>query len=198
MALLGLYKIKRNNEIKNFQTNPKLKWTRITNRKSCQSFCWLYEGQMMNDKHHGYGLLTKVNQHGVKKKCYAGHWINGKFEGLGEYWYDNGDYYEGNFHNGKKSRFGRMWYNDGSFYQGFWKKDLYNDKGMIIYENGNRYEGNFVNGKKDGFGIFYHFKTGQKQEGHWISDICKESVIIDIVNRQSASKPTPYSIPILR
>lgn len=104
-------------------------------RKSCQSFCWLYEGQMMNDKHHGYGLLTKVNQHGVKKKCYAGHWINGKFEGLGEYWYDNGDYYEGNFHNGKKSHFGRMWYNDGSFYQGFWKKDLYNDKGMIIYGN---------------------------------------------------------------
>lgn len=65
----------------------------------------------------------------------------------------------------------------------------------LLSENGNRYEGNFVDGKRDEYGIFYHLNTGQCQYGYWCNDYCVNSIMRDISWRQSALRPTAYSIP---
>ncbi|XP_034941500.1 MORN repeat-containing protein 3-like [Chelonus insularis] len=177
---------------------PKLIWTKVRKfPRKTKSFRWLYEGQVLNNTFHGFGILTKIYKDEECKKFYAGDWINSKRSGSGQCWYDNGDYYEGNFLNNKRHGFGRMWYRDGSFYQGLWENDLHNGTGLLVQSNGNRYEGQFEFDQKHGDGIFYHVKTGQIQKGYWVNNQCKSSIIQDTHWRQVTSYSTPYPIPKL-
>ena len=64
---------------------------------------------------------------------YVGQVVNGKPEGKGIFYVNNGDRYEGDFRNGKAE-----------------------GKGIYYYNDGDRYEGDFRNGKEEGKGIYYY------------------------------------------
>ncbi|XP_014615012.1 PREDICTED: MORN repeat-containing protein 3-like [Polistes canadensis] len=155
----------------------------------------MYEGNWFCGQKHGYGVLSKIYKNSSIRKIYAGYWMIGKKEGFGNFWYENGDYYEGDFHCDKRHGYGRIWYQNGDYYQGFWRNDLSYGKGMFIKGDGNRYEGSFIDGKRNGLGTFYHLDSGQCQYGYWCNDFCINSIMQDINWRQSALHPTAYPIP---
>ncbi|KAI8434701.1 hypothetical protein MSG28_003229, partial [Choristoneura fumiferana] len=86
---------------------------------------------------HGFGSLSHRLQNGTFRLDYRGQWVRGKPEGVGWWYYENGD-----------------------VYFGYWKRGH-------RHENGNRYEGHWENDIKSGLGRFYHLHTGQLQEGCW-------------------------------
>lgn len=100
--------------------------------KKTEEFRWLYEGQVLEGKSHGFGVLSKVDREGNIEKIYAGGWVAGKKQGFGAFWYSNGDFYEGDFCRGKRHGFGRLWGFDGSFYQGHWRDERFEGSGMLL------------------------------------------------------------------
>ncbi|XP_015435821.1 PREDICTED: MORN repeat-containing protein 3-like [Dufourea novaeangliae] len=156
---------------------------------------FVYEGDWLDGKRHGYGVLSQIHEDGTICMRYIGQWMNGKKNGFGYSWYKNDSYYEGEFYQNKREGYGRIWYCNGDHYEGNWKNDLPDGIGIFVKFSGNRYEGEFVAGKKEGRGTFYHIVTGQKQSGIWRSDSCISSTMSDMYLRQSAPIPTPYPIP---
>ena len=63
----------------------------------------------MDGHRHGKGIIYYKN--GTIK--YDGYFDNDKFEGMGKYIYENGDYYIGQFSNGSKRGKGREYYKNG-------------------------------------------------------------------------------------
>jgi hypothetical protein len=47
-----------------------------------------YEGELKDDKKHGYGVQKWTNG-----SRYEGQWFEGKAKGFGKYYFANGDYY---------------------------------------------------------------------------------------------------------
>ena len=92
---------------------------------------------MKNNLFHGKGILYDKNG----KIRYDGEYVNGKFEGIGKYYYD-----------------------DGNYYIGQWKNGLGNGEGVLYFKDGRViYDGEFVNDKFDGRGKFY-----EPDGGHYI------------------------------
>ena len=84
----------------------------------------------MNDIPHGKGIVYYKDG----KVKYDGYINNGKVEGFGKYFYENGEYYLGDWLKGKK-----------------------NGKGILCYKNNTiKYEGDFVNDKKEGKGKYIY------------------------------------------
>ncbi len=73
---------------------------------------------------------------------YEGNWENGKRNGHGTYFFNNGNKYEGNWVNDKKNGHGTFYFNDGNKYEGNWENDKINGHGTIFFNNGGKYEGN--------------------------------------------------------
>jgi hypothetical protein len=71
-------------------------------------------------------------------------------------YFDNGRY-EGDVKNGKMEGKGIRYWNDGDRYEGDFKNDKREGKGISYYNNGDRYEGEFKNDKAEGKGIEYFF-----------------------------------------
>nr|XP_034194396.1 MORN repeat-containing protein 3-like [Osmia lignaria] len=156
----------------------------------------MYEGDWLNNKRHGCGILSKIlTKDNTIRYYYIGQWVNDKKHGFGHRWFEDGSYYKGDFWKNKRQGYGYMWYCNGDYYEGDWKNDLYDGTGTLVTANGNRYVGQFVKGKKEGRGIFYHTVTGQEQHGFWENDSCVNATMIDAYWRQSAPRPTPYPIP---
>ena len=153
------------------------KTTRIEN------YNFIYEGDMLDDKEHGYGVKTWTN--GV---VYKGTWVNGKENGQGEWSSpikaiskkedDVGvqtdieeilgyDKYKGNFLAGQFHGKGEMYWQNGNIYLGNFKNGLYNGKGRVDYKaldiqsNQNidklYYEGDFRHGIYHGQGKIEYF-----------------------------------------
>ena len=97
---------------------------------------------------------------------YVGQVVNGKREGKGIDYYNNGDRYEGDFKNDIKEGKGIYYYSNGNRYEGDWKNGKSEGKGIYYYNNGDRYEGDYKNDKKEGKGIFY-YNNGDRYEGDW-------------------------------
>ena len=97
---------------------------------------------------------------------YLGQVVNGKAEGKGIYYWNNGNRYEGDFKNGKREGKGIYYYNDGNRYEGDFKNDKKEGKGIYYWKDGDRYEGDFKNSKMEGKGIFYSI-NGDRYEGDW-------------------------------
>ena len=97
---------------------------------------------------------------------YVGQVVNGKAEGKGIEYYNNGDRYEGDFRNGTREGKGIYYYNDGDRYEGDFRNDKKEGKGIDYYNNGNRYEGDFRNDKREGKGIKY-YNNGDIYEGDY-------------------------------
>ena len=71
--------------------------------------------------------------------------------------------YEGQIFNNKREGLGIFYFNDGDKYEGEWKNDFRHGKGIFYYNEGDRYEGDFKNNKRDGRGIYF-YKNGDRYE----------------------------------
>ena len=87
---------------------------------------------------------------------FRGNMINGKREGYGVFYYNDGSQYWGNWLNGKRSGEGKYISCKGSVYNGNWENDMKNGKGNIKYLNGNNYDGYWVNDKFSGQGVLVY------------------------------------------
>ena len=132
-----------------------------------------YEGQWKNSLKHGIGIET------YKKNFYQGEFVNGKRNGIGEYFWEkdvfysgewkdnlmNGEgiyyfskdaYYEGSFNNNKMEGFGILNVKNSKIYVGFYKNDFKDGFGIKIWDNDKKaYVGFWKNNKQEGFGKFF-------------------------------------------
>ena len=87
---------------------------------------------------------------------FRGNMINGKREGYGVFYYNDGSQYWGNWLNGKRSGEGKYISCKGSIYNGNWENDMKNGKGNIKYLNGNNYDGYWKDNKFSGQGVLVY------------------------------------------
>lgn len=136
----------------------------------------IYEGFWNNDV-HDYSQkvkITKMFHPGVGgriSKTYEGKIDSeGEEDGHGvlQCVLVNGEWkYEGNFKHGEYYGKGRMIYANGDEYNGYWEKNEWNGKGVLL-QNGNKYNGEF---KDNQFteGVM-KYANGDKFHGEWISN----------------------------
>lgn len=99
---------------------------------------------------------------------YKGELINGKKEGLGSYFYQDGRKYVGNFKNDLFDGEGTLLDKNGhTQFQGTWKEGNYDvGKGYAIYDS-KKYEGEFHNGKPNGYGVYSDTLGNVIAKGIW-------------------------------
>ncbi|KAL4445510.1 hypothetical protein ABPG74_004584 [Tetrahymena malaccensis] len=157
------------------------------------SDCKKYEGEYVNDKMEGFGVLEWRDG-----DRYEGYFKNGQKNGKGTYFYNeskSGKKHEGEYVNDKMEGFGVLEWRDGDRYEGYFKNGQMNGKGTYFYNesnSGKKHEGEYVNDKKEGFGVFesrngdryegyfkngnfngkgtYYYKNGTKQQGMWVDN----------------------------
>lgn len=123
-----------------------------------------YSGSVSNSSAlpHGRGrMLYDDNQ-----RVYSGGWNNGRWHGVGQAIFANGDTYQGDYHMDQRHGRGRYAWVDGRSYEGDFKADKRHGKGVFLWPDGARYEGEFVNGFREGHGT-YVFCGGCKYTGEW-------------------------------
>ena len=154
-----------------------------------------YIGQWLNDLEHGKGVIYSDIKTKNKSIIYDGDFKNGKPEGEGKCYYENGNYYIGQFSNGVRHGKGIIYYRngnikfkgefvednvqgygiyfweDGDYYEGLFHNNQKHGKGIEYYKNGNiKYEGDFLMDKFDGNGKFY-YKNGDYYTGQWLNGL---------------------------
>ena len=109
-----------------------------------------YIGESKNQKQNGKGIIKDEN----RRIVYKGFFEEGKIQGFGIYYYEDGCYYEGEWENGLKRGFGIIYYRAGGRkYYGTFKDDKYNGYGIELHENGQCiYKGEYYNNEKHGEG----------------------------------------------
>ncbi|MCL1944408.1 MAG: hypothetical protein FWF56_01160 [Firmicutes bacterium] len=120
-----------------------------------------YQGEVVNGKRHGYGVLQYANGN-----RYEGSFAFGEFFGRGIFTYSNGDRYEGEFAYSKHHGKGLLFFANGDKYEGDFAFGKIHGVGCFQYANGDRYEGDFAHGKYHGTGAFYFF-NGNRYEGYF-------------------------------
>lgn len=147
-----------------------------------------YEGEVVDGKPHGCGVMTFENQ-----DVYNGEWADGIMCGKGEYrFYDimkdgfTGSYtgffkdnkfhgqgvrkyadktkYIGTWQNGMRTGNGAFWYLDGSYLYGIWKYDK-TVRGVLHLSTGDIYDGEFHNGVMEGYGKYHWKEDGSSFDG---------------------------------
>jgi len=127
----------------------------------------VYEGNLVDGLHDGYGTLFSVDGtvykgqfkaglcHGLCSSCiyfdgdtYEGSFKDGKYDGHGKYSDVNGDVFEGNFSIGQKSGYGISTYSNGTSYAGNFKHGFESGYGLFTYADGSTYDGLFEDGKQ--------------------------------------------------
>ena len=121
-----------------------------------------FEGEYINDKINGFGIY--YNKYG--RKVYEGYWKEGKREGIGIYYCEDGASYEGEWKENLKYGIGVYKFNDNSRYLGEFKNDVRNGIGVIHGGNSDKYEGEWMNDQGNGFGTYYYNK-GEVYVGNW-------------------------------
>ena len=90
---------------------------------------------------------------------YIGEWKNGKRDGLGLLYLQNGIKFMGYFSENKAFGYGHLWKIDGDSYDGYWRNYIADGWGIYKSNNGACYDGQWVNDLQHGFGI-EHFPRG--------------------------------------
>lgn len=130
------------------------------------------------------------------RKCYAGQWKDGQFNGMGTYYYPDGSSYEGEWEDGKRQGWGKMRYIDHSVYTGQWDHDQRHGEGELVLENGDRYEGSWMNDKKEGPGKFIYRTKRHVYQGEWTADQPRCGTIKDLPPLTN-QPPKKRGLPIL-
>jgi hypothetical protein len=90
----------------------------------------IYNGQTLNDKKHGQGIMNYKNG-----DIYDGNWNNNKRHDQGIMNYVNNDTYSGNWVDDLKSGQGIMQYANGSEFNGTWDNDMPNTGLLTFVDN---------------------------------------------------------------
>ena len=98
---------------------------------------------------------------------YVGEMFCGKRDGVGIFYYKNGDVYVGRWSMDKMTGDCLYLFNNGSVYAGAVRDDLRQGFGRLMYINGDVYEGSWLKSKKHGRGVYSYFRTGEIYEGDW-------------------------------
>ena len=96
---------------------------------------FIYIGEWKNDMREGRGVYYNP----LTKEKYEGYFKNGKAEGNGTVYYNNGDIFKGEFKNWVKEGKGIYYYHNGDRIEAQFKNDL-PIKGTYFYKNGEKYE----------------------------------------------------------
>jgi hypothetical protein len=116
------------------------------------------------ERRNGYGECDYGNGR------YEGNFKDGKFNGFGTLYFDDGSKYVGNWKDDNCWGRGTLYNSDGTKkYEGNYENSLRHGRGILYYDNGNRYEGNWKKGIRDGQGTFY-WADGDVDHGKWIDD----------------------------
>ena len=109
---------------------------------------YIYKGEINGPYANGYGIF--INNEILMK--YEGDWKNSLKDGIGIETYKN-NFYQGEFVNGKRNGLGQYFWEKDVFYSGEWKDNLMNGEGIYYFSKEAWYEGSFKNNKMEGFGI---------------------------------------------
>ena len=118
-----------------------------------------YIVEWKNGLKHGKGILFYENGNIV----YKGAFIEDKFEGFGEYFYDRSDYYVSKFLESIMNGKGKLYDGDFIYYESKGNK-------LDIYKYGNYYIGEWKKGKKYGEGKIYSKNKEILYDGYFIDD----------------------------
>ena len=139
---------------------------------------------------------VKIYKLNTNLLLYEGEYKNGKKNGKGKEYYNNGEIiFEGIFKRGKKIGIGKEYLNCNKklylIFEGEYKNGNKNGKGKEFDKNGEvEFEGEYKNGKRNGKGIIYYYNGRIKYEGeflngvkhgkgceyNWFGDIVKETL----------------------
>lgn len=127
-----------------------------------------YDGEWKNGKRDGYG--SSYREDGTLE--YIGYWKEDLYEtNYGELYNEDGKtiYYKGGYSSGQKSGDGTSYRLDGEKeYEGSWKSGRWNGKGIWYWENGKvYYEGDFIDGQPEGKGVSYQSNGKIRYKGSW-------------------------------
>jgi hypothetical protein len=134
-----------------------------------QSEEYEYEGDVLSGKRHGKGKCVFLCGR-FAGKVYEGEWKEGKMEGVGKMWDNNGNVYEGEWENGKRRGKGVMRDCCGNVYQGDWRRDERHGDGAAQFGDGDTYVGGWRNNRKHGRGV-YRWSDGSMYEGEYVDDL---------------------------
>lgn len=139
-----------------------------------------YEGDFVEGKREGHGVLWKDEGKGRLRRVYEGEWQGGKRHGAGTLYMERGDVYTGDFVDSKKHGQGKTVYANDEYYEGEYEGDLRHGYGVLIKANGDRYEGNWAADKKEGPGVHYYVTKNKMYKGEWRDDIPKCGELVDM------------------
>ncbi|SHN76106.1 MORN repeat-containing protein [Desulfitobacterium chlororespirans] len=123
-----------------------------------------FKGRLEEGKAIGYG--EEFYEDGSLK--YAGPFVEGRYEGSGEFIIAPGVVYKGEFRNGKRSGQGIILENDILAYAGAFAEDLFEGEGTEYYPDGRiQYKGSFKGGLYSGPGAFQDEKGVKRYEGNF-------------------------------
>jgi hypothetical protein len=136
-----------------------------------------YQGNFLNGKRHGYGMLRDCNQ------IYVGEFENDLMVGTGQLDYWNGTRVIGNFKTRKTQYMSMLGpnpyikgephghvtvkFNDGSTYVGDMEYGKITGKGKITHASGEEYNGQFLNGLYHGSGTWISAHGKINKTGKW-------------------------------
>ena len=171
--------IKNNQKIKNGKGKYFFNISNNNNNFNKENKEYFYEGEFLNDKFHGKGILNLPNLKyegnfangfkngkGILKDyknniIYKGEFLNDFIQGEGiEINNNNNTKYVGYFINNKKYGKGKLFFNinnnnNNEFYEGNFKNDKFNGKGIYKWSNNKFCIGNWKDNFLKGFGKFY-------------------------------------------
>lgn len=132
-----------------------------------------YDGQFINDEMTGHGTKVWYANNLHSNGEYVGSFINGEYEGAGEWWQSYDKYeeeeeeirdnneqkierYIGEFHANKRHGNGTLFFINGDTYTGTFQQHQFHGVGQYTWKNGSVYNGEFV----------CHMRHGMCEEHH--------------------------------
>ncbi len=150
---------------------------------------YIYKGFFADDTFCGYGELhpnLKSKDGTSIKYRFKGCFRNGKKEGFGYQFNEDGSRYIGNWKDDKMNGTGLFIWREGHSYYGGWKEDKMSGKGVYKWLNGDVFTGNYDNDLKDGEGEYFFLARNSHLKGKW-SKGKKEGVFL-LIEGQDVSK----------
>lgn len=121
-----------------------------------------YEGDFLNGKFHGQGVLRTADGF-----YYQGEFRQGAFHGQGLARLADGSSYQGQFVDGVMQGHGVLKMPDGAYYEGEFAHGKMNGQGVLKQPDGRYYQGEFADNQAHGQGAIYDASGKLLKQGRW-------------------------------